>query len=309
MKIPYNRDLIIALAVRAKAGANAIGTAVGLAQHNAARITADLEDQIGEAGSLTNTGKQGQYNQKHVALTAARAIRRDAIADGRKLCAAAVDGLKAHLGRTWNPQWTAAGFSGNTIAVSTAHVIPRLFELRNYYRVNPTREVTSEGLTAVAIEAKLALIEAAEHGRDAALSDFRDARDARDLSAQNLKSRMSGLQEELGRLLSDADNRWTDFGFTRPIDGPMPARVQGVTATPGLPGAVLVQWEASPRAINYRVSWSLVTSGAEITEVGLFTDLAANLSGLPTGTTIAIHVTARNNAGETPATIVETTVP
>ena len=89
----------------------------------------------------------------------------------------------------------------------------------------------------------------------------------------------------------------------------IPDRVKGVTVTPGLPGNVLVQWDPSPRAIHYRVSWSLVSSGAEIVEVGLFSDLAANLADLPTGATITVHVTARNNAGETSATKVEVTVP
>src|SRR5687767_3684538 len=53
MKISKNRDSIIALAIRAKAGATAIGTAVGLAQHTAARITTDIEAVIGVPGSPT----------------------------------------------------------------------------------------------------------------------------------------------------------------------------------------------------------------------------------------------------------------
>ena len=124
-----------------------------------------------------------------------------------------------------------------------------------------------------------------------------------------MKVRLSGLQEELGQLLRDDDDRWAHFGFPRPIDGPMPERVKGVIVTPGAPGALLVQWQASPRALNYRVSWQLTTSGAPLVEVGLFTDLAANLSGLPTGANIRVLVTARNIAGETSATTVLVTVP
>lgn len=309
MLIPKNRDSIIALAIRAKAGATAIGTAVGLAQHTAPRITTDIEVVIGVPGSPTNIGTQGQYNQKRVALTQAQAVRRSVLADGRKLCGAAVDVLKLNLGRTWNPRWAAAGFGGNTIAVTSASVMARLIELGNYFRANPAREIASEGITAAAFEAAIVALETADHGRDSAESDFRDARDTRDTSVYQLKSRMSGLQEELGRLLGDADNRWGDFGFTRPIDGSIPDRVTGVTVTAGLPGTLLVQWEASPRAINYRLSWKLVGSGAEVTEVGLFTDRAVNLGGLPSGVNIIVMVTGRNNSGETQPTEVTATVP
>ena len=45
----------------------------------------------------------------------------------------------------------------------------------------------------------------------------------------------------MGKLLSEDDDRWAQFGFSRPIDGPMPARVKGVTLTPGLPGTLLVR--------------------------------------------------------------------
>jgi hypothetical protein len=124
-----------------------------------------------------------------------------------------------------------------------------------------------------------------------------------------LKQRLSGLQEELGRLLADDDSRWAEFGFTRPIDREILSAVTGVTLMPGLPGKLLVQWEASTRAINYRVGWSLAVSDAEVTEVGLFADRAVNLSGLPSGTMITIYVTARNNSGETSPTKVDVTVP
>jgi hypothetical protein len=117
------------------------------------------------------------------------------------------------------------------------------------------------------------------------------------------------LQEELGTLLRDDDDRWAQFGFPRPIDGPMPGSVKGLVVTPGLPGSLLVQWQASTRAINYRVRWQLTTSGSEPVEVGLFSDLAANLAGLPSGATVAVMVTARNSAGETAATVMQATIP
>ena len=42
---------------------------------------------------------------------------------------------------------------------------------------------------------------------------------------------------------------------------------------------------------------------------GLFADLAVTLSGLPSGTTIVVNVTARNEAGETQPSEVTVVVP
>jgi hypothetical protein len=309
MTIPQNRDVLVPLALRGQSGANALGTTIGIAQNTAARITTDIQNYVGDPGSLTNTGAQGLYNKKHAALTDARAARDAARAHAVKLCAAAIDALKAHLGRSWNPAWTAAGFGGQSLVVRPTTVEPKLIELRNYFRDNPTREVTSEGVTAAAFAAEIAALQTAEHSRDTAISDFRNARDARDAAAYALKKRISGLQEELGKLLSPSDNRWADFGFPRPIDGSMPERVHGLILTAGLPGTVLVQWEHAARAINYRVSWKPQSSSGDPIVAGLYGDGAATLSGLPSGVTIVVSVTARNDAGETQPTEATILVP
>ena len=206
-------------------------------------------------------------------------------------------------------RWVAAGFSRFSIATSKAKIAPVLLELRNYFRANPTREVVAEGITATACDAMVTAIQAADQACDAAKSDLADAAAARDGSFDQLRGRLTALREELNGLLEDDDNRWLDFGFSRPIDGSMPTLVTGLVVTPGLPGTLLVRWDASVRAINYRVSWRLNTSGAEPTEVGLFTDRAVNLGGLPSGATILVMVTARNSSGETQPTEVTATVP
>ena len=120
---------------------------------------------------------------------------------------------------------------------------------------------------------------------------------------------MTCLREELDLLLDVEDPRWLEFGFTRPVDTRRPAAVAGLTATPGLPGPVLVQYAASARAANYRVKWKPQQSSGEPTEVGLFADLVVTLSGLPSGTTIVVSVTARNEAGETQSAEVTVVVP
>lgn len=56
--------------------------------------------------------------------------------------------------------------------------------------------------------------------------------------------------------------------------------------------------------------WRLATDALETaTDVGLFSDLQALLSGIPSGTSIIVGVTARNDSGETQPTEATITVP
>ena len=50
-------------------------------------------------------------------------------------------------------------------------------------------------------------------------------------------------------------------------------------------------------------------TSSDPTEAGLFADLAATLSGLPSGATIVVSVTARNEAGEAEPTFVTVVIP
>jgi hypothetical protein len=134
MIIPKKREVLIGLGLNAEAGLYAHGDTLGVAQNTAARVTTDIETLVGARGSLTNTGAQGQYNKQHAALTVVRAARNAARLDARKLCTKAVDALKAHLGRRWNPQWTAAGFGGFTLTVPKGTIAAKLLELRNFFR-------------------------------------------------------------------------------------------------------------------------------------------------------------------------------
>src|SRR5687768_6339825 len=116
MKIPTNREALKTLAQQALAGATA--TPAGLAQNTAPRIDADYKDWMGDpTATPASIGKQGAYNKARGELTAAQAVRLEAIADSRRLCADAIDALKSHLGRSWNPRWAAAGFGGSSISV------------------------------------------------------------------------------------------------------------------------------------------------------------------------------------------------
>jgi hypothetical protein len=94
--------------------------------------------------------------------------------------------------------------------------------------------------------------------------------------------------------------RWRTFGFARPIDRRIPKTVTGLTLRAGgQPGEIIVEWPAASGAENYRVAREVQTVDSEPIEVGLFSDRAVIIGGLPAGKTVIVSVSARNPAGET----------
>ena len=287
-------------------GAQSLSGELDLAQNTPSRIRADLYDYIGEPGeNPVNRGKLAAVALKSEAVKTARATRRAALAVGRKFCAKAVDIFKVHLGRAWNPAWSAVGFSRATIAVSKGDVQSMLYEIRNYLRGHPAAENAPLEITAALADAQLTVVEAANASLNRAIVEHKHAALARDAAEQKLRERISGLRSELDQLLADDDVRWYKFGFSRPIDESAPANVRGLSLAPAGPGQVLVTHQASARALDYRVSWKLQNAPGDPVEVGLFADLAVMLNGLPTGFPIEVSITARNSTGETrPATAI-----
>lgn len=111
-------------------------------------------------------------------------------------------------------------------------------------------------------------------------------------------------------MLDSLDGQWLEFGFRLPGGGQIPAEVESLILTAGLPGTVLVEWQAASLADNYRVTWrpSSAEPGTE-TDAGLFSDLQTLLVGLPSAVPIIVGVSARNSTGETSVTSATITVP
>jgi hypothetical protein len=67
-----------------------------------------------------------------------------------------------------------------------------------------------------------------------------------------------------------------------------------------------VSWTASSCAANYRVVWKPSSSSGPATDAGLFAGTQCTLPGLPSGASITVGVSARNDSGET--TVEEATI-
>jgi hypothetical protein len=220
---------------------------------------------------------------------------------GRKFNERAIDHLKSYLGRRWNVQWHAAGFTSGSLALPR-DPLPLLLELRAYFSLNAEQEVASTGVTAAQADALAAAINQTIYDELMAGAARGEARKARDAAFKRLRERLVGLRAELLQLLDSDDMRWRTFGFARPIDRRSPKPVSDVTLRPGsMPGEVIVQWAAAVGAENYRVLRQVDTVDPEPVEVGIFTDRVAIMRDLPGGRRVVVSVTARNPAGETRA--------
>jgi hypothetical protein len=275
------------------------GTVAGMTHNDASAVATDLYDLIGQPGAGLSAGKQGQLNLKRDAYNAAVTVRRDAIDAAHTFNGNAIDLLKKHLGRTWNPRWQAAGFTRGTLRLPN-DPLPLLLEFRGYFVTHAAHENPATQITAAKADALATAINDAVHDENVARTARNTAADVRDAAFSQLRSRMVGVRRELEEMLEDDDQRWLTFGFSRPVDRRIPKVVTGLTLRAGgVAGEIIVEWEPSVGAANYRVTRQVLTVEAEPIEVGLFTDRMVIINGLPSGKTVRVAVTARNEAGET----------
>lgn len=301
--VPKSIDGVVALSAPCATAVAAFAVTLNIKQNTPTAFTTDYYDFVGEPGTDPLTaGKRGQLNQMRQGLITARATRRNAIQAGRDFNARALDHLKGFLGRTWNPRWVAAGFTGGSLRLPY-DPMSLLLEFRAYFAVNTPQELLTNAVTAAQANTLATAINTAVLAEGTATQARDLATKARDESFERLRARVIGLRKELDQLMEPDDMRWRTFGFARPIDRRMPKAVTGVTLRLGsVPGEIIVQWNAATGAESYRVLRQVQTVDTEPVAVGLFSDRTAIIEGLPSGKTVIVSVTARNPAGETAPT-------
>lgn len=303
-KTPRAIRPILTQTMRALSGAETFGAELELSHFAAGIIAAKLYDLGGRAADpaavppvLAIQGKQPAYAEAKAAHAIARAALKSALANGRAFCAQAVDTLKGPLGRRWNQNWQAVGFTSGSLALPTDPVATLAF-LAAHYRSHSVHETPALNLTAAKAELARTAIVTARAAVDNARADETLAKQARDKALADVRTCLAGLRDELAGLLSPDDARWYRFGFRRPVDGETPDLVDQVQLRPGGVGEVIAEWSRARLADNYRVSWIVTGSSGVATQVGIFTNQQAVLTGLPHPANITVMITARNSAGE-----------
>jgi hypothetical protein len=113
-----------------------------------------------------------------------------------------------------------------------------------------------------------------------------------------------GAAVGLAQLLADDDDRWYAFGFEKPSDPHTPETPANLTAVAGAAGSrtVIADWDNARRADNYRLCAALKTDGTVVAnEITQDSQFSLVLAALASGTVVILTVTARNAAGESPA--------
>jgi hypothetical protein len=304
---PKSYDPIIQHLEDAADGAHTYGAAVGLVHNSEPNIRADLNALIGTPAGPGGVppavpGLKTLWNSSQANKTARTAALRTACSNARLYARTCLRTLMPVLGESWNSQWSTAGFTGGSLSVP-ANPLTLLQQLRDYYGLNPARETTVQGVacTAAACEAAAKTITDAETASNQSNTDSGTAYSNFQNGIANGRARLIGLRTELEQLLADDDDRWYAFGFEKPSDPHTPETPANLTAVAGAAGSrtVIADWDNGRRADNYRLSAVLKSDGTvvanEITQDSQFSlTLAA-------GTVVVLTTTARNAAGESPA--------
>jgi hypothetical protein len=217
--------------------------------------------------------------------------------NGRATASACVDILKSRLGKQWNSAWLTAGFAADSIAIPT-NPLTTLQQLRAYFTANPTHEKPdlAPGIhaTAAACEAAAQTIAAANFASNESNTDSATARKNYYAALDAGRDRISGLREELARLITEDDERWLAFGYERPADFTTPEVPENLVVVPGNNGLLFLDWDDARRAESYRVM--IKNPLGETIAERIVTESEAVIETPPAGNCTAT-VTARNAAG------------
>jgi len=156
-------------------------------------------------------------------------------------------------------------------------------------------------VTAARAGELFAALSAARSAVNQGLTDIGQKKAIRDAAEKALRTRLRGLIAELGQLLPDDDPRWYAFGLNPPAAPDTPEIPDGLVLTHGEPGTLLADWADAPRAQRYRVWKQVVGVDEDFVAALTVNDSDATLTGLPSGTTVRIRVTAVDDAGESGA--------
>lgn len=232
--------------------------------------------------------------------------------NGRTFIADARRRLSKFFGESYSTEWSAAGWpNGSTSTPSKQDERMNLLaSIRDYLTATPAHASADMGVTAAIAETRFQAVSDARAAAALASQDCVQKKTLRDTAVENLRKRARGLVAELETLLSDSDPRWHAFGLNMPGEIGLPDVPENLVLVAGDPGVVLVDWSDARLAERYRVFQQIVGTDPEFVAVQTVNDSDATLSGLPTGATVRIQVTAANSEGETlPSATAEIVVP
>jgi hypothetical protein len=213
--------------------------------------------------------------------------------------------LTFHLGDRWSAAWLPTGFPHQSTAVpaTAAERQELLARLKDFFTAHPEMELPNppQNVTTAQADALFQALSKARNDVAEKQNELGGKKAARDAAEAALRARLAHGIEELGQLLGPDDPRWHALGLNLPSDPETPEQVTGLVATATTPGTLFVDWEDARRAGHYRVLIQVVGADADFRQADRRDESDATLTGLPSGATVKVKVTAANDASEGPA--------
>ena len=305
-RIPDSYDRAVELLEDAADGAHTHGAAIGLKQNDEPALRTALTALVGTPAGPGNVppatpGAKDKWNTAKAGKKAASSAFNVAKQNGRALARACIGVLRPRLGEQWNAQWSAAGFTTNSLAVSDNPMV-MLQQLSNYFSAHPTHEVASLNATAAATNAAAEAISTAASASNQSNTDAGIAKKDLETAITEARLRLSGLRDELSQLLDGDDELWYAFGFSKPSDPDTPEVPENAVLTPGPAGSrkLYGDWDDARRGRRYRATLvSTANPPVEIAEKIVQESEASfdEADGLTSGLQVKLIVRARNRAG------------
>ena len=302
--LPGKLNALFTLAEDMADGAAAHETAIGILHFKEAVIRPLI--------ATARTTEDAFANKK---ATKVAATEEQTVADsnGRAFIGAASRVLGVHLGSTFSTAWEPTGFPNQSTAIpgTIAERQELLAALQTYFTAHPGQEVASVNVTAARAGLLFTALSDKRSAANQSVVEMGQSKATRDVAVLALKNAMSGLITELNLKLPADDPRWFAFGLVPPAGSDQCPPPENLVLTAGVPGTVLSDWSDTPRAVRYRVFVQIVGVDPDFVLFDTVNDSDATLSGLTTGATIKVRVTAINadNAEGPPSEEVQLVVP
>ncbi len=302
-KLPISIEPLFTLAEDMADGLNAHEAAIGVKQNKEADVRAAL------TAAITAQGNFKAAQTAKVALSTAVTV---ADSNAKAFIGAARRLLVNYLGEGWSQSWEATGFPNQSTAVpdTQAERQALLQSLQNYFIAHAAQENVPLNLTAAQAGVLFTALSDARSNAAAGNTDTGQKKNLRNAAVTALRTRMSGLVNELGQLLDDNDPRWLAFGLNLPSATALPDQADSLVLTAGGAGVVLADWSDASRATRYRVFKQVAGVDTDFVFVTTVTDSDYTFTGLPGTKTVKVQIIAANDAGEAPpSTPAEIVVP
>lgn len=283
---------LFALATSMIDGLAAHETAIGVKQNTQAALSPDfMAAQLAQAAFLAAQSAQPPLS------TQVRNVDNAA----RTFISHSADVLGLFLGRSYSQAWDATGFPNDSTAVPpTIEERQALLQaLSGYFSNHPDQENAGFGVSSAQAQSLFDDLSQARAAVNEQLAAKGAKKVTRDAAEKVLRRRMRGLIDELGQLLPDDSPLWYAFGLNPPAAPSTPEAPSSLVAQQGgEAGSLQIDWADTPRAARYRVWKQIVGVDPAYVAAATVYDSDTVLSGLPSGATVNIQVTAVNDAGE-----------